>query len=122
MFTYILLAMAGFVVKHLFAFQKFNRQTPEISFKITVLKYLEINGIGMIASAIVIWVLCFLLTLDGGAWFVEKFTGGNIPADTPAGVLAFLFVVGYMIDSIILILNGIINPIKLTLTKVKEIE
>lgn len=113
--TFIILAFAGFFVKHALAFGKFHRQTPQVTFLLTLKSYFFLNMGGIIASPIVIAVLCYLVLLDGGQWLIERFTGGNIPSDIPAGVQFFIFISGYMIDSIINIINGIINPIGLKL-------
>lgn len=94
---FLILSAAGFLVFLLFSIAKFNKSTKTVKFSETLYLYFigDYRVLPVVATFIILCVLSYLLTIPGKEWFVQWFTGGQVPSDTPFGILITAFLLGF---------------------------
>lgn len=110
-FIYFALMFAGMITHLMLSLSLYYRQTPTLSYKETIIKYLN-PGVtfALIANFIIQTVSCIFLTVPGGDWFIKLIAGGQIPTDLPIGFYVSAFALAFIGQYIAVILGKMVKP------------
>jgi uncharacterized membrane protein len=108
--TFLLIAIAGFAIAFLLSVASFAKSMQYQHNFHTIRDYWKLNAYYDIGGLIFLIFVSFVLTVPGGDWVVSFFSGGQIPANTPAGLYIAAFFLGAVNQLAISKLRGILKP------------
>ncbi len=108
--TFLLIAVAGFAIAFLLSVASFAQSNKYQHNFHTVRDYWKLNAYYDIGGLIFLSAFSFILTVPGGEWLTNFFSGGQLMGDTPGGLYVTAFLLGAANQWAISKIRGIFKP------------